>query len=260
MKSLFLEILKNYLENKSKPFGKNEFANYIRSGPSNIIDIDDSKYLIEGSPGKGNWATIPWISIFDKEITTSASKEGYYIVYLFCADMSGVYLSLNQGWTYYQDKYKITKGKKEIQKVSLKWRDELNLIKSEFDFKIDLKSNITLAQGYELGHICGKYYSINDFPEDQVLENDLKHLLLLYQELKNKLNVFKNMSTIDDTILLSNEINESFSLNPGKLILKNQFVPTSQGKSSKKERQVDYLKKMRSTIKLGKIGERLVLE
>lgn len=38
-------------------------------------------YKVVGSPGKGNWAAVPWISVFDPDITTSATR-GYYVVYL----------------------------------------------------------------------------------------------------------------------------------------------------------------------------------
>ena len=38
--------------------------------------------LVEGSAGAGNWAAVPWISVFDPAITTSATR-GYYLVYLF---------------------------------------------------------------------------------------------------------------------------------------------------------------------------------
>src|SRR5262249_52580282 len=38
--------------------------------------------FVEGSAGAGNWAAVPWISVFDPAITTSATR-GYYVVYLF---------------------------------------------------------------------------------------------------------------------------------------------------------------------------------
>ena len=51
--------------------------------PSSIIEksfLPDSKYKIEGSIGQGGIAEIPWICVFDKEITTKAT-EGYFIVF-----------------------------------------------------------------------------------------------------------------------------------------------------------------------------------
>ncbi len=79
--------------------------------------INKENYLITGSAGQGNWADVPWIAVFDKEITTSATI-GYDIAYLFRADMSGVYLSLNQGWTYFKENYKTKKGREYIKLTS----------------------------------------------------------------------------------------------------------------------------------------------
>jgi hypothetical protein len=39
-------------------------------------------FLVEGSAGAGNWAAVPWLSVFDPAITTAAT-HGYYVVYLF---------------------------------------------------------------------------------------------------------------------------------------------------------------------------------
>jgi 5-methylcytosine-specific restriction protein A len=54
--------------------------------------------LVEGSAGAGNWAVVPWISVFDPAITTTTT-EGYYVVYLFHGREPVVHLSLNQGTT-----------------------------------------------------------------------------------------------------------------------------------------------------------------
>src|SRR5262249_38408999 len=50
------------------------------------------------SVGKGNWASVPWISMLDPR-ETDTTQKGVYIVYLFRGDMSGVYATLNQGVT-----------------------------------------------------------------------------------------------------------------------------------------------------------------
>jgi 5-methylcytosine-specific restriction enzyme A len=44
----------------------------------------------------GQWASVPWIAVFDPAIITSATR-GYYVIYLFHADQPVVRLSLNQG-------------------------------------------------------------------------------------------------------------------------------------------------------------------
>ena len=94
------EIQNNYLREK-KPIKDNKFAQKIMheilEELYKELKLDRNRYLIKASYGNSNWANILWISIFDKEITVTA-QEGYYIVILFNADMSGFYLSLNQGY------------------------------------------------------------------------------------------------------------------------------------------------------------------
>ena len=50
----------------------------------------------------GRWAHVPWVGLFDPAITDGA-QHGFYIVYLFSADMKRVYLSINQGTTEVKD-------------------------------------------------------------------------------------------------------------------------------------------------------------
>ncbi|WP_217078146.1 MrcB family domain-containing protein [Clostridium baratii] len=65
---------------------------------------------------QGQWAEIPWISVFLKDIITTATN-GYCIVYLFKSDMSGFYLSLNQNWTYLKNKYGTNESRIKLKKL-----------------------------------------------------------------------------------------------------------------------------------------------
>ena len=67
--------------------------------------INNENYLVKFSCGNANKAEIPWLCIFNTAITTSA-QEGIYIAYLFKKDMSGFYLTLNQGITSFKNNYK----------------------------------------------------------------------------------------------------------------------------------------------------------
>jgi hypothetical protein len=60
--------------------------------------IPEKRYHIEGSAEQGRWAELPWVAVFDRLITNTA-RQGFYIVYLFRSDLSGVYLSLKKGVT-----------------------------------------------------------------------------------------------------------------------------------------------------------------
>ena len=59
---------------------------------------------VEGSSGAGNWAAVPWISIFDPSVTTSATR-GYYVVHLFHTSDPVVHVSLNQGTTAVREEF-----------------------------------------------------------------------------------------------------------------------------------------------------------
>jgi 5-methylcytosine-specific restriction protein A len=146
-------------------------------------NIPEARYLIQGSIGQGNPAEIPWVCVFDREITESA-QDGYYIVFLFVSDMSGLYLSLNQGWTQYSNKYGVPNGKIEIRRNASIAKKLLKSVEG-FSFEdIHLNANSTLGKGYELGNICHKYYALNMIPEDTEIINDLRNLIGIYRELK----------------------------------------------------------------------------
>ncbi len=49
---------------------------------------------------------------------------------------------------------------------------------------INLNANGGLARGYEAGHICGKFYPAGKVPVDEVLVDDLRNLMGVYEELK----------------------------------------------------------------------------
>src|SRR5690242_5643187 len=53
---------------------------------------------VVASYGKGNWATIPWVSLLDSRETAS-TQRGTYVVYLFREDGEGFYIKLAQGVT-----------------------------------------------------------------------------------------------------------------------------------------------------------------
>lgn len=140
-------------------------------------------YLVEGSIGAGNLAEVPWICIFDRDITTSA-QNGYYIVLLFRSDMEGVYLSLNQGWTQYQNAYGTKVGKETIVLNAEKACQILRSVDDYIVGPIDLNAHKSLGKGYELGNICSCYYPFDGTLSDDTFLNDLRNMLGIYKELK----------------------------------------------------------------------------
>lgn len=284
MQDILLKILSEYKSEKETLFKENRLAAYVtRLVPDKLfgdIRIDRTQYHISGSVGKGRWADIPWIAIFDKDITTTATK-GYYIVYLFCADMSGVYLSLNQGWTYFKDKYGKKNGIEKIEIVSNFWRTSLSSKLNDFiSTSIYLKSlsnNSDLAKGYERGHILGKYYSFANMPDEEILRQDLLNLLGVYRELKGKL-LRNDLGITNDQIISDNMIgllpeedsstdtNEIDTLIAGDMnkVLVNLNNPPNEFReiatNNRLPRKVNFLKKIKNQKKIGLAGEKSILE
>lgn len=182
----FEKVLNEYLDEKNKGFKENPMGVTVRKEIRNNLEeyLNTDKYFIKGSVGQGQWAVIPWVCIFDKRITTTATK-GYYIVILFQADMSGFYLSLNQGWTYYRDKYPKRKiAKEKIQNISTMLQEKLQEIPSKFTNEpINLKSNADLPEGYELGNIISRYYSKDSLPTNREILKDIEDLLVMYEQI-----------------------------------------------------------------------------
>ena len=100
LRETLTRILIEYPIAKTAPLEGHALAQFIRSDAENAVGealgSEADGLIIQGSPGQGNWAAVPWISIFDPAITTSATR-GFYVVYLFHATKQAVHLSLNQG-------------------------------------------------------------------------------------------------------------------------------------------------------------------
>lgn len=187
------------------------------------------RYKIQGSIGQGNPAEIPWICVFDLEITKSA-QEGYYIVFLFNSNMSGVYLSLNQGWTQYEKEYGIKEGRTQIATNASKAK---SLLRGDQGFSyatINLNATQSLGKGYEAGNICSKYYPANAFPNDNEIIDDLRNLIGVYRELKGLVG--------SDILVIKGKLDEEDfqkevqkgkrnKLNDGKVNIKNKKESSS---------------------------------
>lgn len=208
MRKFFDTVLNNYhkfYNGEEIPLNMKELIK--KEIPEKIIhalNIDLNKYWVFGSTGIGNLTETPWIAIFDKSITTTAQR-GFYIVYLFRKDMEGVYLSLNQGTTYLQQKFKGNKPRDKMKEVANSIREELDIYNPNFPiYNIDLTSYTTNAKNYEAANICAKLYEYNKLPTDQEFYSDISVLLA---EL-DKINKFIGNRMLSDVIdnLLFKEI------------------------------------------------------
>lgn len=187
--SIYQSDKEKYNSDTNRPRIVSSYDSYeiiVRKLPNLIKDkanIDLTKYIIEGSINTGNIADIPWICLFDKEITNTA-QNGFYIVYLFDSEMNGVYLSLNQGFTQYKNEFGSEIGKNKIRQNA---EFAKKLLKSVQGFSFDdinLHAVRDLGKGYEEGNICSKFYPAKSIPDDLILVDDLRNLIGVYRELK----------------------------------------------------------------------------
>jgi 5-methylcytosine-specific restriction protein B len=176
------KILKEWSIETKKEFKGNELAAFIRNEFKSIVEKIikelDNNLIVKASAGAGNWANVPWLSILDSRITNT-TQDGVYPVYLFRADGSGFYLSLNQGTT---NPIK-NLGKKEAVKytssIALNIQNRYSMNNWNSD-SIDLRSDTLLGKSYEDPNIYCKFYPINEIPNSHDLISDLNELLKVY--------------------------------------------------------------------------------
>lgn len=180
------KFVNGYVEAKKSAFSGSPFGTFVRSEIPNVIYntglVDPQGYLITGSVGQGNWATIPWICIFDRSITTSATK-GVYIVYLLSKTGDSLYITFNQGCTDIRN----THSKQDTIKIM---REKAADIASRIDSRgFNTDENINLGQGltelgelYQKGTIFYKEYHKEAVPSEQELQTDLSKMMDIYKE------------------------------------------------------------------------------
>ena len=132
----------------------------------------------------GNWATVPWIALMDQR-ETKTTQHGVYVVYLFRADMSGVYLTLNQGVTKLKKSMKRSQAREELRRRAESIRPLVaDLTESGFklDNQIDLSARNTIGADYEYSTIAYKLYEATKVPDDSTLAADLDRVLDAYDK------------------------------------------------------------------------------
>ena len=280
MKKSFDYVLNNYKVLDNVDSSQETYKAIVNEIPEFLRNfLNDDKYYIKGSVGKGRMCVYPFVAIMDKNITMTTQK-GLYIVYLFKCDMSGFYLSLNQGITNFNNLYKKDKYKNAL-KVADYFRKEIDdnyFSKDPIDLGKSDKSN--LGKGYECTNIISKYYSKNNF-DDNLLKKDLEKLITIYQNIIDHMNTTSYNEIIEDVLAL-----ELPSLIDGteasqlikKFVDPNDSIPYGYYKSIKEVKptiertfkfkrltnphmkKIDYIQKNYRDQITGVLGEGLVIE
>lgn len=144
---------------------------------------DYPEVTVKWSIGQGNWGKVPWLAFLDSRETRSP-KEGVYCVLLFRQDMTGVYLTLNQGVTNLYETVGAQKARQTLNDTAEQIRQQVGHLEAagyNLNNDIDLRSDLGLATRYVESTIAHKLYEANQVPDDEVIGQDMRALLSAYR-------------------------------------------------------------------------------
>jgi 5-methylcytosine-specific restriction protein A len=212
------KILTGYPLAKNVALEGHPLAQFIRGDAANAVmdalgEVGEG-LIVQGSPGQGNWAAVPWISVFDPAITTSATR-GYYVVYLFHAEKPLVHLSLNQGTTAVREEF--------ANKTRPVLADRAELMRKRVsDFAqlmpvttIDLGSDARLPGDYVAGHALGATYALAALPDEISLRTDLQTIVRAYRALNYRGGIEGDLETQSD-------ISDEFNIPPQATVIETR--------------------------------------
>lgn len=157
---------------------RKQFADLIRA---NSVDLAKNLRLpaedvkIEGRDGTGNKTQIPWTRIASTELSPSATS-GWYAVYLFKADGSGVYLALSHGSTILEDGDFKPRIKSETTALMNWARQKVGYLINalpNIHHSIELGGRTKLSDAYKQTTIAAFYYPSEAIPNEIELVSDL---------------------------------------------------------------------------------------
>lgn len=130
---------------------------------------------VEGRDGTGLKTEVPWVRVFGREQSPSATT-GWYVVYLFSASGQRVYLSLNQGTTIWTGgDYKARKA--EDLRARVGWARpllaEAMATRQDLHQTIQLDARTPLGRGYGPGNVVAIAYERDSIPGQDILLADL---------------------------------------------------------------------------------------
>ena len=148
---------------------------------------------VEGSDGTGRKNRVPWIRVYSRRHSPSAT-EGWYVVYLFSFSGDAVYLSLNRGTTEWTAGGPQPRPEEAIKERVTWARGLLGGRITHLDHSIALSDPGRLGTSYEHGNVCARAYHRGQIPSDDELAQDLVEFIGLLGSLYNPEQVEANGS------------------------------------------------------------------
>ena len=220
-------------------------------------------YKFQGSDGQGFILLAPWVAVFNRSITESATK-GYYLVYLLSEDLQRLVLEIGFGATQFEKRF--GRGKKFYESVDgavinmrLNSKHLLTdcLVTSiartnQQEVQLDSSRDFRL-KAYEHCAIYSLTYQVSSLPSNDELRRDFLEYLSLYDRMANSL----LLAEVDDYVLETAELPKptelieiiDFNIRPRKKIIKT--ADTSRGGGYRRSKKSD---------KIGRLGEEFIFE
>ena len=183
------QIARTYPADRRAPFaGHPAVALLRREAPAALRDAlgpDGDGLRFRGSAGLRGWAEVPWVGAFDPAVTTSATR-GYYVDYLFAADLRTVVLSLGHG--------AVAVRRAHGARAPAVLRERAALIRARLPEHagrfpagpIDLAARGVLARDYEASVAFARAYDVAALPPEEMLASDLRAMVALYRLLTRR--------------------------------------------------------------------------
>lgn len=148
--------------------------------------VDFKTYLVTGSAGRDSWAAVPWVCIFDRELTASRD-DGACIAYQLSKDRDTLYLTFNQNggklWEEYSRQDAVQLARRRAARIA----SDMNSRGFASDENIRLGAGLTeLEELYEKGTVFYKAYHRGRVPSEAVLREDFGKMLDIYREYAGK--------------------------------------------------------------------------
>lgn len=185
------QILSLYLPFKTNPELIDDVQGAFRSFKQNLLASSGltrrGDIRVTFHFGKERVANVPWVAFF-YEIEKEDALKDLCCMFLFKADMSGVYLTVNQGVGSFAERIPTVKHLEDLEKMATDLRKEFSSLSRygfQLDANIDLSDISATGRAYEKSTIVHKYYGRGQLPSDWGFEKDIGAVLEAYDNSVN---------------------------------------------------------------------------
>lgn len=137
---------------------------------------------VRASIGMGNWAVVPWIAILDTRETTT-TRKGVYVILLFRADMTGFYVTLNQGIAQPMEHLGRSAARTALRERAAAIRErfpELSTLGSNTDAALELRASREFISGLDESTVAHRFFARDDLAKDDGYLTSVGALLDVY--------------------------------------------------------------------------------